>query len=291
MTWIRTLLVLTIIGLMVAQGMQIPYGSLRASLRKVDHLGRAFLAIAVLVPIASWMVILIVRPGRPVMAAIALMAASPLAPFSLPKLVKDPNARDLAAFHLALAAATVVITPAVLELAGWVFRFPMRIAFWPVARLALITQLLPVAVGVEVRRRWPAAAVEISRVLTTVASAILLATAVSIVVVGIRPLLALGWRAVIAILLTGVLSLACGHFLAWEKGTSRTLLASEAAIRNPALALLLARTLFPQTPAAPILVPYVILLALLTAAYTQLRALRQRRSERRPPGVGRRVEA
>lgn len=289
MGWLRIVLLLALLALMVAQGMLIEPGSLRPSLRKVDRLTRAFLAVAVAVPLVSWAVIAVVQPSRPVVGAIVLMAASPLAPFSFPGLLKDPSGRDLAAFHLLIAAATVVITPAVIEIAGRLLSVPMRIGFWPVARLALITQLLPVAAGVAVRGRWPRAAVKASRMLTAIAGAIFLAVALLIVIVGIRPLLALGWRAVIAIVLTGLLSLAAGHLLAWDRGSARTLLATDAAIRNPALALLLARTLFPGVPAAPIILPYLILLALLSAGY---RAARQKRSARRQgPMVGRRAEA
>jgi hypothetical protein len=64
-----------------------------------------------------------------------------------------------------------------------------------------------------------------------------------------------------------LLALTWGHLLGGKDPEARTLLANESATRNPAFALLIAHTSFPDARIFPVLVPYLVAYLIIKGAY------------------------
>jgi BASS family bile acid:Na+ symporter len=90
---------------------------------------------------------------------------------------------------------------------------------------------------------------------------------IAIVAIDWRALADFGLRDYLAVALFVVLCLTLGHLLGGEDPEVRTLLAIESAMRNPALALLIAETNAPHARFAALLVPYYVTFIVLTNAY------------------------
>ena len=73
-----------------------------------------------------------------------------------------------------------------------------------------------------------------------------------------------GYLAVVAFVL---LALTWGHLLGGKDPEARTLLANESATRNPAFALLIAHTSFPDARIFPVLIPYLVAFLIIKATY------------------------
>lgn len=71
----------------------------------------------------------------------------------------------------------------------------------------------------------------------------------------------------VAVALFVLLTLAFGHLLGGNDPEQRSLLATEAATRNPALALIIARANYPNAHVANVLVPYIVTFLVLTSLY------------------------
>jgi BASS family bile acid:Na+ symporter len=72
----------------------------------------------------------------------------------------------------------------------------------------------------------------------------------------------------LAVVLSAAAALALGHFLAPADSRMRLALATETAMRNPALALLIASVNFPQAQPLPIVVPCVIVSVIVVTLYS-----------------------
>lgn len=96
-----------------------------------------------------------------------------------------------------------------------------------------------------------------------------------------RALAEFGLRGYLAVAFFVLLALTWGHLLGGKDPEARTLLANESATRNPAFALLIAQTSFPDARIFPVLVPYLVAYIIIKTTYGQWR--RQRLSS----GAGR----
>jgi BASS family bile acid:Na+ symporter len=83
-----------------------------------------------------------------------------------------------------------------------------------------------------------------------------------------------GWQSYLAVALSAAAALAFGHFLAPRDARMKKALAVETALRNPALALMIASVNFPEAKPLPILLPCVLVSGIIVFLYAALQSKR-----------------
>lgn len=272
---IKLLLAVALPALMLAEGLRV---GPRDPLYLFAHprlLARALLSVVVAVPAIAVMVIWVLRPERPVVGALAILAACPVAPLALGRVRRvSAGSAYLPSLHLTFSTLSIVTTPLVLAILGRILGFEARVPPLEIAWLVARSVLLPFLVGVAVHAKAPDFAARAVGPLTSVAMAALGFSVAAILVAFGRSFLALEPRSYLAMAAMLAGALAAGHLLAGVRGPERTVLAMESALRNPALALLIASLNFDPTRAPAVLVPYLVVALLVTSAYAAVRRRR-----------------
>ena len=249
-------------------GLSVAPGDLRFFRERRGLMVRSILAVIFLVPIAYVLLILLFRPDPAMAVAIALLAASPAAPFAFSKVGKSGGSLAYAAtLQFVVAMLSIVTTPLVLRLIGMTLGFETTIHPFKVAWQVFIAQFLPIGLGVLVRAKFSGLA-RLARPFVKVATFIFLAFLLFIIVMQYRGFVQTSLMSYILIVCTTAVALALGHLLAPREPGMQTALALETAMRNPGLALLIAAMNFPQAKPLPILLPCVVVSTLLATLYT-----------------------
>ena len=150
--------------------------------------------------------------------------------------------------HIAIGVLAIVVVP----LAMWVIGHLregglLQLSLAPVAKVVVISIVMPIAAGIVVRTLAPVFAGRLARPLTSLSG---LAVVVFIVVIWISSAPAMwsliGNGTVIALAAFVLVGLAVGHVLGGPSRENRTVLAIATATRHPGVAILLARTNFPD---------------------------------------------
>jgi BASS family bile acid:Na+ symporter len=230
---------------------------------------RSILAVLVIVPILA---LLFVRmfDFRPT-AEIALMALaiSPVPPL-LPK--KESNVGGQQSYGLALmavlAALAIVTIPLWLEILQRLANRPLGAQPGTVARVVIVSTLLPLALGVAVRALLPAFADKIEAPVALVAR-VLLPIAVLVLLAGTwREVLgATGAGTILAMIAFVVAGLLVGHLMGGPDPEHSVVLALSSACRHPAIALTIASANFPDQHFAGTILLFLIVNAFVGVPY------------------------
>lgn len=270
MTWLKALVGLALVWLMFVEGLGVSVRDFKKHNRQ-GVLLRGFIAVDVLVPVAAWLVILVVRPERPIVGALVLLAACPIAPLALMRISVAGGRREVATeLHLALSAWSVVTTPVTLAIFGWAVGFQGQVAPFAVLRQVALALLVPLLAGLAVRARWPETAEKLRRPGGRVALVLLLSVFAVVFVVYAQSLGALSLRSYGAMAAFVIAALLIGHLLGGSAPRERTVFGLEASSRNLGLAFFIASVNEHQNEALPILVPYVVVFFVITTAYLKL---------------------
>lgn len=263
----------TVFSVMLALGLSLrPESMHHWSSRPVLPL-RVLVGSCLLVPIAG--LLLLQLPwswelSPPVRHAIALMAVCPSAPLALRKAGLSGGDRQLAALLQVSAAIAAIVTIPLMSLLfrqtfaqdGWLIQ-PMDVAV-QVGKV----QVLPLLLGVLLRRQAPKLAERIERPLETIANSLLLLLVVVILVKAGPILLATVAQdpgALLAMALLIGMSLGLGRLLGGDQPREGLTTALVTAMRNPGLALLFAASHGGNLPGLKIwILAYVLLTVLLS---------------------------
>jgi predicted Na+-dependent transporter len=271
----------TLFTIMLALGLGLQGGALNQLRQRPWMVVRALVGSCGLVPLAG--LVLLMLPITTALApvvriGIALMVLCPSAPMTLRKAGKQGGSRELAAL-LQVAAALVAILSVPL-LAG-VFRQVFGLEGWRVEAVDVagqvgMSQVLPLVLGLLLRRRWPAFADRIMGPLDRFAN-VLLVLLVVVVLVKTGPLLvpfvAANLWALVAMVVMVLITLAIGYGLAGEGREQRITVSLVTSMRNPGLALLLAQTHAAGLPGVKLTILAYLLVTVL-ASIPVLRRLR-----------------
>jgi BASS family bile acid:Na+ symporter len=268
------LIPLTLFTLMLGLGLGIPLDAFQQWRRHWPLILRVELATCLLVPLVAWL-LLSTPPAQGLSVearhGIALMAACPSAPLILRKAGKSGGHVAVAGLlQVAAAVLSIVTVPALARLGELVF----GVAGWdvPARQVALQVgqvQLLPLVVGVVLRRCFPGPMARIQGPLDRLAN-LLLALLVVALLVKTLPLLVpfvlANGAAVLLILLLVLLSLGMGYAAAGEGRDRRITAAAVTSMRNPGLALLLASTYAPHIPGAKLAILLYLLVTVVVGS-------------------------
>jgi BASS family bile acid:Na+ symporter len=196
------------------------------------------------------------------------MAISPGAPIALRRSLNAGAHRALAS-ALQILVATLAVVSMPLSIAALNHFYAGQASLDPreVARQVFIAQLLPLGIGIAVRRfapRFTAAREPAVRRLAT----LLLIVLIVIVMIDIAPvILATRTGAAVAIVLLTALAALTGHALGGPHDATRTAVGVYAAARNPGLALLVATLNSAPTGVVATVFAYLVISALTLVPY------------------------
>lgn len=243
------------LGLGVSMGLIVFVLGLHASvqdatylLRRPGLLVRSLLSMNVIMLVFAALVAALFDLHPAIKIAIVGLAVSPVPPF-LP--TKQTKAGGTASYVVGLLITTsvfaIVFVPAAVELVGRIFGITAHVPAGRVVPVVLITVILPLILGVVVRRFAPGSPARLSRPVLIFAIVLLVAAFV--------PALVRIWPSLIAMIGNGTLAIlalftlvgaAVGHLLGGPDPDDRTVLALAAGTRHPGVALVIARAVFPE---------------------------------------------
>jgi BASS family bile acid:Na+ symporter len=278
-------MLISMVLLVMSLGLRSAEGDAGYLFRRPQLLVRSILAMNVLMPLIVFGLLLPLHLRPPVEAALVALSVSPVPPFLPGKLLKLANCQGyiygLLVASALLSLLLVPLTTAVLE--SYV-PDGEHVTLLAVARVVLLTVLLPLAVGIVLRRYWPASAPRLAALANNLGSALLLVAFLPVLFAQwpqIRALL--GDGTLLAVVGVAYLGLLVGHMLGGPDPQVRTVLALATASRHPAVALAVAAALFPDQK----LVPAAVLLSLIagvlaTTPYSSRRQKAYREDDHAP---------
>jgi len=238
----------TLFAIMFALGLGLPEGIRELIRRRRALLLRVLLGSCLLVPLVA--VLLLQLPlsellSQPARFGLALMAVCPSAPLTLRKASKAGGSSALAAtLQVSAALVAIVSIPLMAQLLtklhgveGWDV-LPRQVAL----QIGL-AQILPLSLGMLVRRRWPAWAASRTGFFDRLANVLLLILVVAVLLKTGHLLIPFVSRNVLALAFMAVMvlaSMAIGFLLAGRDREEQTTAALVTSMRNPGLALLFA---------------------------------------------------
>jgi BASS family bile acid:Na+ symporter len=252
-------------------GLQTTTAALLDVLRRPGLLVRSLICVFIIVPAVAFVLARLFEIRRDVEVALLALAISPVPPLLPMKEVKAGGRISYGLGLLALLAAlSIFITPLAAEVLERLFDRPLAVAPWSIARLALITVLVPLATGIVVHAVAPATAERIAPVLGSGAR-LLLGVAAAVLLAGVWRSVwaATGQGAVVTIAIFIVTALAIGHWLGGPDHETSIVLGLSCACRHPAIAFAIASANFPDQRAGGAILLYLVLSLLIGVPYVR----------------------
>lgn len=271
------LLEISIASLVLALGMRGLSADLRGVIGKPSLLLRVLIVREVLIPLGVMSALTIVGARSHVTLGAMLLAISPASPWLFRRRsAESPRAALTVATSTVEILLSILVVPCWLAVLSRLFMENTSIDLEAVTRLVCVLFLLPLALGLAVRRVAPDVMMDASNVVI-LGSRLLLLFALVTVFVDVLPLIPqLGKLFAILIVVVAMSTLGIGHVAARRCGAERSALALTCLTRHPALALLVAQTNFPGDLVAPaVVVTFLIgvVVALPYALVTRPRAM------------------
>jgi bile acid:Na+ symporter, BASS family len=244
---------------------------------------RSILSMNVAMPFAALYTAIALDLHPAVKLALVALALSPVTPY-WPNTTVSPNgeASHSTALQAMASLLSILLVPFSVYMLSAVLETPVHMSPRTAAALIAKGVLLPLGLGVVVRRVAPLLSIRFAKPIALVGTGVLCIAAIPMLIsarTGVGALL--GNENIFAILFIAIAGLCVGHVLGGPVMEDRSALALCTAARHPAVALAIAHATFPGNA----LVPATLLLELSVAAVvTQLYVLGIRRfAQRRGP--------
>jgi BASS family bile acid:Na+ symporter len=258
-TIITLLNVTALVAIMLSMGMKVTPEALLVSARRGRLLVLGLIANYVLVPAVTVGLLLLFQTNAAVSVGFLILAVCPGAPFApLITAIARGNVPSAIALMLILAGPSAFLSPAVLSLL--VSRLApgsdLHINSIALVRTLLLTQMLPLALGMAIHRSAPRLTGLILKPVSILANVLLLALIGMIVATQYESLAAIrlrGWAGMSLLLLA---SLGIGWLSGGSDTPTRKAVAIATATRNAAVALVIVTSNFAGTPAVTAVVAY-----------------------------------
>jgi BASS family bile acid:Na+ symporter len=258
---INILVTITLIEMMVLIGLRVTFAEIAGTVRDWRLLGWAAAANYLLVPAAAIALLVVFDVSPAIAAGFLILAVCPGAPFGPPFAgIARANVSMAVGLMVVLAASSAIVSPVLLlVLLPWVSGGEApRIDLIAMVGALLVTQLLPLLVGLLVRHRFPRLADSllspfelVSKVLNLSVAGLILATQ--------YPMLAeIRMRGFAGMLILLVASLAIGWFAGGAGRDNRKTMALTTALRNVGVGLVIVTGNFAGTAAVSAALAYGI---------------------------------
>lgn len=256
---INVLVTLTLIEMMVAIGLGVTLGELSGVVRNWRLMGGAALANYVLVPMATVGLLQVFTPHPMVAVGFLILAVCPGAPFGPPfTAIAKGNVAVAVGLMVILAGSSALLAPLLLSsliplMAG---DEVLNVDATKIVTTLLVTQLLPLCVGVGVRQWRPRVAERLQPSANLVSKILNVATLGVILVVHYHLLAEIRLRGLFGMLALLLASWAAGWLLAGPRTDYRRALTLTTSLRNVGVGLVIATGSFADTPALTAVLVY-----------------------------------
>jgi len=240
--WVLTAFVaVTVFTVMFSVGLGIVLGELKWIWQEPEPMVRGLFSVLVAVPVLALVITRLLDLPRLAEIGIVLMAISPGAPVALRRSLAAGGHRAFApSLQICAVILAVVSMPLSIAALNRLYAGHASIAPWDVARQVFVAQLLPIGLGIALRRVSGATAAQIEPWLKRIALVLLIVTIVVLLIDIWEVTVTAGLRVLATIVLMTAASLTVGHLLGGPEPAMRTAVAITSAARNPGLALLVA---------------------------------------------------
>ena len=266
---IRILVTTTLIEMMVATGMGVKLEDVGQIGRNLPLLLRAALANYVCVPLVTVGLLVWFNPPVLVSAGFLVVAVRPGAAYGPPfTAMAKGNVAAAVGLMVILAGSSAFCTPLLLHalLPLMAANQGPQVDLLGMVVMLLLTQLLPLFGGLAMRHSLPALALRLKRPADMLSAALNLCVLGLIVVVRFQMLAATQLRAFIGMSALVTASIAAGWLLGQTGIENRKAMIFSTSVRNVAVALEIATTNFPGTPAVTAVLVYGLFQTVLLAA-------------------------
>ena len=256
---IPVLNVTALVAIMLSMGLKVNVDEVVASARPARRLMLGLVANYMIVPAITIGLLYVFQADPMVSVGFFILAACPGAPVGPPITgIARGEIPFAIGMMLILAALSALLSPGLLSvfLAATGPELKFQINYLGIVRALLITQLLPLAVGLGIRHGAPRLTGRIVKPVGQLANAMLLALVILIIATQYETLAAIrlkGWMGMGLLLLA---SLGIGWLCGGPGVMTRKALALTTATRNVAVALVIAQGNFAGTPAVTAVVAY-----------------------------------
>jgi BASS family bile acid:Na+ symporter len=270
---INLLNVAALVTMMLSMGLQVTVEDVFASARPMRVLLLGLLANYVMVPLVTLCLLYLFRPDPMVSVGFFVLAVCPGAPVGPPiTAVAKGNVPWAIGVMVILAGLCAFLSPALLGmcLTRLVPAGDFHIDYLVIARTLLITQMLPLALGLGIHRWAPAFTKWVAKPVDRLASVLLLALLGVIVASHYETLAAIRLRAWTGMSLLLLASLGIGWLCGGLVIMTRRAMAVTTATRNAAVALVIVTRNFAGTAAVTAVVAYALVSTLGALAFAAL---------------------
>jgi BASS family bile acid:Na+ symporter len=243
-------------------GLAIVVGEFRWVVHRPALVVKALFSVLICVPCIVWIVARVFELPRAVEIGMMLMAIAPGAPVALRRSLGAGGHRSFApALQIALAISAIVSMPLWIVVLNQYYAGEAIVDPPAIARQVFVAQLLPLGLGMALRKWGSSLAMRIEPRLNRLGTALLILLLVLALLDIWQTVFGAGVRVGAAVVLATVLALAAGHLLGGPEPATRTSTAISSAARNAGLALLVAAL----NNAAPAIVATVLAYFVLSA--------------------------
>jgi len=258
----------TVFTVMFGIGLGLATGDVRRAWGAPGPVLRGLFSVLVAVPALALVIVqaLALQPLEQV--GVVLMAIAPGAPVALRRsLDASGHAAFAPGLQICVAVLAALSMPLSIAALNEIYGAHASVLPAQVMRQVLLAQLLPLGLGIGLRRAFPLLAARIERPIARAGTALLVAT----LVVGVATLGEATVRAGSGVLagcaLTTLAALCIGHLLGGPEPATRTSVAIISAARNPGLALLVATLNAAPPQVTATVLAYLVVSALVITPY------------------------
>jgi bile acid:Na+ symporter, BASS family len=233
---------------------------------------RSFLAMYVVTPLIAVLLMLSMNlpAGRNLgLVLVAISAGAPLLPKTMLKLGCNPP--YVYSLVVSTSLVAVITIPCSLAILGPMLPATVRESPLPVAVVVAKTFLVPLALGMLLRRFAPRTVDRIRGPVRLVAGIVLMTVLLSVLVLNFSDVLEVDLSSLGAIAVLTFAGLAVGHLFGGPEPGNRTCLALACSSRHLGLAAVIAMTNFPESKPLPIVLVFVIVSVVATILYAHWR--------------------
>lgn len=269
-TLVPLVLKLSIALFVFAIGLKASPSDLTYPFRWPGQLARAILAMNVLMPLFAFFVCSTFELNPAVKIALVALSCSPIPPFLPNKAIKAGGHENYTiGLLVASALLSIILVPLTMRVFESVSGVPMQMRPRDVAALVLTSVLIPLLLGIVVRRFASSFAERAAKPISTVALVLMILPLLPILFSSLRAVLTLvGDGTLLVLAAFAVTGLIVGHLLGGPEARNRPVLALATSARHPAVAIAIAHVNFPnQKLAGALVLIYLVLSTILAAPY------------------------
>jgi len=260
-TVIKLLNVVALMAMMLSIGLKVTFAQVAASARHIRLVVFGCVANFVLVPLVTVALLHGFQAAPLVSAGFLILAVCPGAPLAPPFAAVARGDVSLATgLMVILAGLSAVLAPALLTvLLGWLSpESDLHIDYLAIASTLLVTQMLPLAVGLSIHQWAPWLTGWLFKPMSVLANLLLLVVVALILAAQYQTLGAILLRGWIGMLCLLAASLGLGWLCGGPGRATRSALAVTTGVRNAAVGLVIVSTNFADTPAMTAVVAYAL---------------------------------